>query len=310
MHGYMRHAVRSISKSWHKEKTFSCGRQGAMNNNKKIKCFYEEFREGVSAVAHGLRIWCCLCGGRVPSLAWGSGLRVQCCCSCSTGRSSGLDSNFGPGTSIYLECGRKREREKKKNSPRKCTRYFYSIFDRKRMDFFFQVNILYSKFRSMKCSLICEEPIWSGWGKVNSWHSKGLLHSVPCFTQNKLFNPSGSSEMELLLSHPPDMGTIFLQLSKSDRIFLSQNLVKNPNSQYKQEESCLTGRGWDGGKTPCRTFQNGPWTGACYTLWDPLENSFPGEMRTQKDGEVEGLVWDEVGVYKTIRLALDYWLPI
>lgn len=46
-----------------------------MNNNKKIKCFYEEFREGVSAVAHGLMIWCCLCGGRVPSLAWGSGLK-------------------------------------------------------------------------------------------------------------------------------------------------------------------------------------------------------------------------------------------
>ena len=50
----------------------------------------------------------------VPSLAQWGGLRIQHCCSCGIGHSSGSDSIPGPGISICHSCGRKRRRRRKK----------------------------------------------------------------------------------------------------------------------------------------------------------------------------------------------------
>ena len=70
----------------------------------------------------GLMIWLVSVEALVPSPAWHSGLRIQCCYSCGVGRSCGLDSISDLETSICRGGGwkrrKKREKEKRWLLPR------------------------------------------------------------------------------------------------------------------------------------------------------------------------------------------------
>ena len=60
----------------------------------------------------------------IRSSALGSGLKDQCCCSCSVGHICGLDSVPGPGTSIcYGRIHQIKKKQKKKEKKRNLMGY-------------------------------------------------------------------------------------------------------------------------------------------------------------------------------------------